>query len=105
MPTIQQMIQYSKLKRKKDSRLCVVTFVVCFVLSVGLIIGGFFVPPMGVIDGSVLTAVGELLAFPTLAFGLRGVELGYDMKIQKGEMSVEVTNGKGEDEDNKVNGE
>ena len=85
--------------------MCVVTFVVCFVLSVGLIIGGFFVPPMGVIDGSVLTAVGELLAFPTLAFGLRAVELGYDMKIQKGEMSVEVTNGKGEDEDNKVNGE
>ena len=45
------------------------------------------------------------LPFPTLAFGLRAVELGCDMKIQKGEMSVEVTNGKGEDEDNKVNGE
>lgn len=85
--------------------MCVVTFVVCFIISVGLIIGGFFVPPMGVIDGSVLTAVGELLAFPTLAFGMRAVELGYDLKIQKGETSVEVTNGKGEDEDNKVNDE
>ena len=40
------------------------TFVICFFVSVGLFIGGFFVPPMGVIDGSVLTAVGELLLFP-----------------------------------------
>lgn len=97
MPTIQQMIQYSKLKRKKDCRLCVVTFVVCFIISVGLIVGGFFVPPMGVIDGSVLTAVGELLAFPTLAFGMRAVELGYDLKFQKGDHSVELTNGKNDD--------
>ena len=36
------------------------TFVICFFVSVGLMIGGFFVPPMGVIDGSVLTAIGEL---------------------------------------------
>lgn len=93
------MIQYSKLKRKRDCRLCVVTFVVCFIISVGLIIGGFFVPPLGVIDGSVLTAVGELLAFPTLAFGMRAVELGYDLKLQKGGASVEITNGKGEGEE------
>jgi hypothetical protein len=35
----------------------------------GLIIGGFFVPPMGIIDGSVLTAVGELGAFGALFSG------------------------------------
>ena len=83
--------------REKNCRFCVVTFVVCFLISVGLIVGGFFVPPMGVIDGSVLTAVGELVAFPALAFGMRAVELGYDLKIQKGEMSVEMSNGKNEE--------
>ena len=36
-------------------------------LSVLLIVGGFFCPPMGVIDSSVLTAVGLLLAFATLS--------------------------------------
>ena len=51
-----------------------VTFIVCFFVSVGLIVGGFFVPPMGVIDGSVLTAVGELLLFPTLLYGYRAIE-------------------------------
>ena len=73
------------------------TFVICFFVSVGLIIGGFFVPPMGVIDGSVLTAVGELLLFPTLLYGFRALELGYKIKFQKGETSIEVHNDKTED--------
>ena len=99
MATLQQRIKQFKLKKAKNCHLCVVTFVVCLVISVGLIVGGFFVPPMGVIDGSVLTAVGELVVFPTLAFGMRAVELGYDLKFQKGEHSVELTNGKGDDTD------
>jgi len=67
-----------------------ITFIICFFVSVGLIVGGFFVPPMGVIDGSVLTAVGELLLFPTLLYGFRAVELGMKVKFQKGETSVEI---------------
>ena len=66
------------------------TFVICFFVSVGLMIGGFFVPPMGVIDGSVLTAIGELLLFPTLLYAYRALELGYKVKFQKGETSIEV---------------
>ena len=66
------------------------TLVICFFVSVGLMIGGFFVPPMGVIDGSVLTAVGELLLFPTLLYAYRALELGYKVKFQKGETSIEV---------------
>jgi len=42
-------------------------FWACLVTSIGLIVGGFFVPPLGVIDGSVITAVGELLGFATIA--------------------------------------
>lgn len=67
-----------------------ITFVICFFVSVGLIIGGFFVPPMGVIDGSVLTAVGELLLFPTLLYGFRAVEMGLKVRFQKGETSIEI---------------
>ena len=66
------------------------TFIICFLVSVGLIIGGFFVPPMGVIDGSVLTAVGELLLFPTLLYGYRAIEMGLRVKFQRGETSIEV---------------
>jgi uncharacterized Tic20 family protein len=35
-------------------------------VAVVLIIAGFFVPPMGIIDGSVIKAVGELFAFAAL---------------------------------------
>ena len=67
------------------------TFIVCFFVSMGLIVGGFFVPPMGIIDGSCLTAVGELLLFPTLLYAFRAVELGLKVKFQKGETSIEIT--------------
>ncbi len=68
-----------------------ITFAVCFFVSVGLIIAGFFVPPMGVIDGSVLTAIGELLLFPTLLYADRAIELGLSVKFQKGDTSVEIS--------------
>ncbi len=69
---------------------CRITFAACFLISASLIIGGFFVPPMGVIDGSVLTAIGELIAFPTLLYGYRAIELGYEIKLQHGDTSLEV---------------
>ena len=68
-----------------------ITFAVCFFVSVGLIIAGFFVPPMGVVDGSVLTAIGELLLFPTLLYAYRAIELGLSVKFQKGDTSVEIS--------------
>ncbi len=43
--------------------------IMCAILtlsSVGLFVWGFFVPPLGAIDGSVLKAGGVLLAFATL---------------------------------------
>lgn len=67
-----------------------ITFAVCFFVSVGLIVGGFFVPPMGIIDGSVLKAVGELLLFPTLLYAFRAIELGLTIKFQKGDTTVEI---------------
>lgn len=42
------------------------TFYFNLAVSVLLIIGGFLVPPVGIIDGSVLTAVGLLLMFSVI---------------------------------------
>lgn len=75
---------------KKKQRLCVTTFIACLITSIGLVVGGFLVPPLGVIDGSVLKAVGELLIFPTIAYGFRAVEMGIDVKISKGDTTIEV---------------
>lgn len=81
---------FKSVSNNEKCCLCRLTFVLCFVISTALIIGGFFVPPTGVIDGSVLTAVGELIAFPTLLYGFRALELGYELKFQHGETSVEL---------------
>jgi hypothetical protein len=80
-----------------------ITFAICFFVSVGLIVGGFFVPPTGVIDGSVLTAVGELLLFPTLLYAYRAVELGLRVKFQKGETTIEISKQAEEHEPQTIN--
>ena len=67
------------------------SFVICFFVSVGLRVGGFFVTPMGVIDGSCLTAVGELLLFPTLLYAFRAIELGLTVKFHKGDATIEIS--------------
>lgn len=80
------------IKKDKKCRVCAVAFFTSFTASLVLIIGGFLVPPMGVIDGSVLTAVGELLAFPCIVFGFRAIDLGYEAKFTHGNTTIELSN-------------
>ena len=44
--------------------------VIAFLTGIGLCIAGFYVPPQGTIDGTVLTALGELLSFFSGIFGI-----------------------------------
>lgn len=44
--------------------------VIAFLVGIGLCIAGFIVPPRGAINGSVLTALGELLTFFSSIFGV-----------------------------------
>ena len=67
-------------------------FYTTFVLSILLIIGGFFVPTIGVIDGGVLTALGFLLLFATVEKIQEVVKAGRNLKIQKGDFEIEVAN-------------
>lgn len=70
------------------------TFYITLVVSIGLIVGGFFVPPVGVIDGSVITSVGLLLMFAVVAQIpdiLQAVKKGKSIKLSKGDFSVDVT--------------
>lgn len=67
------------------------SFVVCFVVSVALLIAGFLTPPLGIIDGSCLSAVGEIIAIPTIMYALRALEMGMKIKLQKGDASIEIT--------------
>ncbi len=83
----------SNNKQEKQCCWCKLVFAIDFVISMSLIVGGFCVPPTGVIDGSVLTAVGELILFPTLLYGYRAVELGLQVRFQRGDTSIEINKG------------
>jgi len=63
-------------------------FIVCLVISILLFIGGFFCPPMGIIDGSVLTAGGILFGFAALAVVGQNLALGKDVIFRRGDTEV-----------------
>jgi hypothetical protein len=91
MKRFQKVIREAKADEPRTFMMSRITFAICFFVSVGLVVGGFFVPPMGVIDGSCLTAVGELLLFPTILYAYRAIELGLTVKFNHGDTSIEIT--------------
>ena len=58
--------------------------------SILLIIASFFVPPLGVIDGSILAAVGELEGLGVLWIVMRAVEKGTAASFKKGDVEVDI---------------
>ena len=65
-------------------------FLVCLIVSVGLIITSFFIPPLAAIDGSVLAGVGELFGFAALGEVAAAIERGHTATIQHGNTSIEI---------------
>lgn len=91
MTRAQKIVRNEKADEQRTFLMSRITFAICFFVSVGLVVGGFFVPPMGVIDGSCLTAVGELLLFPTILYAFRAIELGLTVKFHKGDATIEIS--------------
>ncbi|MBQ3843474.1 MAG: hypothetical protein II817_00660 [Bacteroidales bacterium] len=65
-------------------------FWVCLVISIALGIVGFFMPPKGVIDGSVLTFAGVLCTYVTLHGFLFALDKGIDAKFKHGNTEVTI---------------
>lgn len=66
---------------------------VAFVISAGLTISSFLIPPVGIIDPSVLAAIGEIGIFTTLCRIpdiIREVNNGKSVEVRSGNMSVRV---------------
>lgn len=58
--------------------------------AIALIVASFIVPPMGVIDNSVLAAVGELFGFGALWQVTKAIDKGLDTKVQHNNTSITV---------------
>lgn len=70
-----------------------ITFTLCLVVSIGLIVGGFLVPPTGIIDGSVLKGVGMLVLFAVIDMIPKILAAEKNIKISKGDISIDVNDG------------
>lgn len=72
-------------------------FLICVVVSVGLIIASFLTPPMWIIDGSILAAVGELFGFAALGEVAAAIERGHSASISHGNTTIEIKKEDGDD--------
>lgn len=68
------------------------SFWICLTFAIIFGIAGFLVPPMGVIDGSVLMFIGVLFLFATLGTVIVSIEKGSDVTVKKGDFEVTVNN-------------
>lgn len=71
-------------------------FYVLSAASIGLIIASFCVPPMGVIDGSVLAAIGEIFGFAALGTVIKAIDNGTSTKVSHNNTSIEIHKDKNE---------
>jgi hypothetical protein len=62
-----------------------------------LIVAGFVVPPLGIIDGSVLTAVGEIFAFAAVNTALKAMDQGFSARVQHKKTTLSLDKSKGND--------
>lgn len=61
-------------------------------ISAAMLLGAALTPPMWIIDGSILAAVGELFAFASLFKAGEAIDRGIDAKIKHGQTEIELNN-------------
>lgn len=81
----------------------IVAFWTTLVVSIGLLVGGFFTPPRAEIDGSLLEGAGLLFLWAALSFGNKALEEGKTTTIQHGQTTITVS--KEEEQDNNFENE
>lgn len=67
-----------------------VLFWVLLWVSIMLVVASFIIPPLGVIDPSVLAAIGEIMGFASIGMAFECVFCGFDVKMQKGDTTIEI---------------
>lgn len=68
-------------------------------IAIILLIASWFVPPMAIVDGSVLAAVGEIFGFAALGAVIKAIEEGRTASITHGNTTISVNKEMEEEED------
>lgn len=72
-------------------------FKILTVTAIALIVASWFVPPMAVIDGSILAAVGELAGFGALWVVVKALDKGTPATMTHGSTTISVNKKDGDE--------
>ena len=78
------------MKKSENKLTSDVVFWICLTVSIVLVVVGFCLPPQGVIDGSVLEAVGLLFLYATLHQAIKTIREGRSASFNKGDMQIVI---------------
>ena len=73
------------MNQNKKLNLQLIVAVILVIIGCGLLIAGFMVPPLGVIDSSVLVAFGETSTFVA---AILGIDYKYKYKAYKNSLTI-----------------
>lgn len=60
------------------------------IVAFGLLIAGFLLPPTGVIDSSVIQAVGEIMGFATIWMLPKAITAGKNIKLERAGSTITI---------------
>lgn len=84
------MIQELRDMAKSVKKSTTIALWVCSVVSLSLIVGSFFAPPMGEIHPSVLKAVGEIIGLIALFILREAIHEGLSTKVTHGDTTIQI---------------
>ena len=94
--TVEQSVREFRAITKKVSTSTTIALWVCLIMTIVMFGVSFFIPPHGVIDGSVFKAAGFMFGFATLFEVREAIREGLGVKLTHGDTTLEIRDTDGE---------
>ena len=98
--SIEQSVQEFRAITKRVSTSTTIALWVCLGMTILMFAVSFFIPPKGVIDGSIFKAAGYLFGFATLFEVREAIREGLGVRLTHGDTTIEIRDTDREGKDN-----
>ncbi len=98
--SIEQSVQEFRAITKRVSTSTTIALWVCLGMTILMFAVSFFIPPKGVIDGSIFKAAGYLFGFATLFEVREAIREGLGVRLTHGDTTIEIRDTDREGQDN-----
>ena len=98
--SIEQSVQEFRAITKRVSTSTTIALWVCLGMTILMFAVSFFIPPKGVIDGSIFKAAGFLFGFASLFEVREAIREGLGVRLTHGDTTIEIRDTDREGQDN-----